>query len=181
MVNRDVTDQRREEHQALHDPLTGLPNRRLLTNRLYDALARAFRNRTPLAVLFVDLDGFKPVNDRHGHGAGDAVLKATAERLAAVVRSTDTVARLGGDEFVVVLENAGAATAVREVALRAVERVGAPIDIGGTAVSVRPSVGIAFAGLVDGEAVSPEGLLAAADDAMYVAKRRRCAVAFAPA
>jgi diguanylate cyclase (GGDEF)-like protein/PAS domain S-box-containing protein len=183
VVNRDISDQRREEHQALHDPLTGLPNRRLLTNRLYDALARAFRNQTRLALLFLDLDGFKPVNDRHGHAAGDEVLRAAARRLTAAVRQNDTVARLGGDEFVVLLEHAGDAAAVAQVAHRIADSVGEPVDVGGCAgestVSVRPSIGVAYATVVDGEAMSPETLIEAADQAMYLAKRRRSGMAFA--
>ena len=179
VVNRDVTDQRREEFRALHDPLTGLPNRRLLINRLYDALARAHRNRTSLAVLFLDLDGFKAVNDHYGHAAGDEVLRVTARRLCGAVRHTDTVSRLGGDEFVVVLEDSGDSDAVTQVASRIIESCDEPVDIGCAAgVTVRPSIGIAFADLEQGTDLQPEELVEAADEAMYVAKRERLGLAF---
>ncbi len=179
VVNRDVTDQRREEHQALHDALTGLPNRRLLTNRMYDALARANRTGLLIAVLFLDLDGFKPVNDRYGHAAGDEVLRATAHRLTTVVRTTDVVARLGGDEFVVVLEDAGSMASVSEGAQRIIDSVAIPVQVGTEVVSVRPSIGIAFG---DGRArqATPEALVHAADAAMYVAKRQKLGLSFAP-
>jgi diguanylate cyclase (GGDEF)-like protein len=181
VVNRDVTDQRREEHRALHDALTGLPNRRMLNHRLYDSFARACRNNWTLAVLFIDLDGFKPINDTYGHAAGDEVLKATATRLAHLVRRTDTVARLGGDEFVVVLEDAGTVRNISEIADRLVETVAAPIEIGSTAVVVRPSIGIVVAEGSEGLETTPEQLLEAADEAMYVAKRQRLGIWLSPA
>jgi diguanylate cyclase (GGDEF)-like protein/PAS domain S-box-containing protein len=181
VVNRDVTDQRREEHRALHDALTGLPNRRMLNHRLYDSFARACRNNWSLAVLFIDLDGFKPINDTYGHAAGDEVLKATATRLAHLVRRTDTVARLGGDEFVVVLEDAGTVRNISDIADRLVETVAAPIEIGSTTVVVRPSIGIVVAEGSEGLETTPEQLLEAADEAMYVAKRQRLGIWLSPA
>jgi diguanylate cyclase (GGDEF)-like protein/PAS domain S-box-containing protein len=180
-VNRDVTTQRHEEHRAMHDPLTGLPNRRRLNSALYDAFARACRTHLTLAVLFIDLDGFKEINDTHGHAAGDEVLKATAQRLIAVLRNRDTVGRLGGDEFVVILEEAGNVGAVEAVARRVCDGLAEPVDIGETHVSVLASIGVAVA--VDpeaGEQVSAESLLEAADQAMYVAKRERTGISFAP-
>lgn len=178
LVNRDITAQRREEHEALHDPLTGLPNRRMLTMRLYDAYARACRNHMPLAVLFIDLDGFKPINDTYGHAAGDEVLKAVAVRLLAVVRQTDTVARLGGDEFVVVLQETGSRSSVIEVTNRILESVAEPVEVGSTSVVVRASIGIAHAVEPSNEE-SAEDLLDAADLAMYEAKRAKRGMVFA--
>jgi GGDEF domain-containing protein len=116
VVHMDITaeadDLRRWRHQALHDPLTGLPNRALLEDRLAHAVAGAVREPGSVAVLFIDLDGFKQINDVHGHAAGDQVLKEVADRLAGVVRSGDTVGRWGGDEYLVVaerLEHSGSA------------------------------------------------------------------------
>jgi diguanylate cyclase (GGDEF)-like protein/PAS domain S-box-containing protein len=172
LLNRDVTAQRREEHLAMHDPLTGLPNRRMLTNRLREVFARACRTGRSMAVLFIDLDGFKPINDRFGHAAGDAVLTETAQRLVEVVRGTDIVGRLGGDEFLVILENAGSDENIRIVADRIFERVSEPMTIGGGDVSVRPSIGVAPARRPNADTHRPDQLLTAADDAMYLAKQR---------
>jgi diguanylate cyclase (GGDEF)-like protein/PAS domain S-box-containing protein len=180
-VNRDVTAQRHEEHRALHDALTGLPNRRRLDNALYEAFARACRTAHTLAVLFIDLDGFKPINDTYGHASGDVVLRATAERLVAELRSRDTVARLGGDEFVVVLEEAGNTGAVESVARRVADILAVPIDIGDLCVSVKASIGVAVVEKPDaGGQVNAKSLLEAADQAMYVAKRERTGISFAP-
>jgi diguanylate cyclase (GGDEF)-like protein len=179
LVNRDVTDQRREEHRALHDALTGLPNRRLLTNRLYDALARRHRTGSTLAVLFVDLDKFKPVNDTYGHAAGDEVLMVTARRLADVVRHSDTVARLGGDEFVVVVEDAGTQENIRCVTRRVVESLAEPIDLGGPKAEVRASIGVAVVNAPQGGGeVAPETLIGIADEAMYEAKHNNWGMRF---
>jgi diguanylate cyclase (GGDEF)-like protein/PAS domain S-box-containing protein len=172
LLSRDVTAQRREEHLAMHDPLTGLPNRRMLTNRLREVFARACRTGRSMAVLFIDLNGFKPINDRYGHAAGDAVLTETAQRIVGAVRGTDVVGRLGGDEFLVILENAGTDENIRTVADRIYERVGEPMTIGRDDISVRPSIGVAPAHRPDAETRRPDQLLAAADDAMYVAKQR---------
>jgi diguanylate cyclase (GGDEF)-like protein/PAS domain S-box-containing protein len=180
VVNRDVTAQRREEHRALHDALTGLPNRRMLNGRLYEAFARACRSKYSIAVFFIDLDGFKPINDTHGHTAGDEVLRATAERLSATVRTSDTVGRLGGDEFLVILEKAGTVDNVTQVAHRIIEAVAEPIEVPGTTVSVRPSIGIALTEQPDASGSAPDRMLDAADKAMYVAKRERRGLAFAP-
>ncbi|MBN1173174.1 MAG: sensor domain-containing diguanylate cyclase [Micromonosporaceae bacterium] len=177
LVNRDITAQRREEHEALHDALTGLPNRRMLTLKLYDAYARACRHQRSLAVLFIDLDGFKPINDTYGHAAGDEVLKAVASRITATLRVTDTVARIGGDEFVVVLQETGDRDSVVEVTRRILDSVAEPVEIGATSVKVLASIGIAHAvePTIDGAA---DDLLDAADLAMYEAKRQRIGMAF---
>jgi diguanylate cyclase (GGDEF)-like protein/PAS domain S-box-containing protein len=166
----DVTEARRVEstlrRQALHDPLTGLPNRYLFLDRLDTAAAR--HARTPIrgtAVLFLDLDGFKPVNDTHGHAAGDGLLQQVAARLSSVVRSTDTIARLGGDEFAIICEDIDESGAMR-VAGKILAELRRPVEHAGTAHQVGVSIGVA---------VSPphpfDDLVALADRAMYQAKQ----------
>ncbi len=151
---------------ANHDPLTGAPSVRLLRERIAQAIARAEREGTPFAVLFVDLDGFKQVNDRFGHDAGDAVLKRVASQMAACVRGTDTVARLGGDEFAVILENVSEELA-RRIAGRIVERVSAAQALPQGTARVGASVGIAF---YPRHGRNMDALLKAADGAMYRVK-----------
>ncbi len=170
---RDVSDRNALEaqlsRQALTDVLTGLPNRALLTDRLRSALHRLDRIGGALAVLFVDLDRFKVVNDSLGHHAGDELLRQVAARFTAIVRDTDTVARFGGDEFVVVcehLDGRGDATALAE---RLLEELRRPVRIGGRDVVVSGSIGIALS-TSSGE--EPETLLRDADAAMYWAKDR---------
>ena len=143
-------------HQALHDPLTGLPNRTLLADRLRLALSRLRRTDVCLAVLFLDLDGFKGVNDALGHAAGDQFLVEVAHRLRGVLRGGDTAARVGGDEFVVLCEVAGAAEA-RGIADRVVAEVPGAVSVG---------VALAVGGDED-----PDALVRAADAAMYLVKR----------
>ena len=155
-------------HQALHDPLTGLPNRALLADRLDQAAARAGRQPDPLAVLFLDLDRFKVVNDGIGHSAGDELLQVVARRLVDTVRPGDTVARFGGDEFVVLCENLSEPDAVA-LADRVAERLSIPVSIAGRDVAVTASIGIVVA---DPAGTSPEDLLRDADTAMYQAKER---------
>lgn len=169
-IGRDIGERKvleaRLAHQATHDLLTGLPNRILFLDRLTHALARRERGARP-TLLFVDLDGFKGVNDGLGHEAGDRVLRAVAERLHECVRVEDTAARFGGDEFAILLPAmADRHTAVR-IAARIIERVSAPILLGAREVVVTPSVGIA---LGTGRAIPPEELLRRADVAMYRAK-----------
>ncbi|MEV4510058.1 sensor domain-containing diguanylate cyclase [Dactylosporangium sp. NPDC049525] len=181
-VNRDVTEQRRQEHEAAHDVLTGLPNRRRLVGRIRDAGERVRRGGGPMAVLFLDLNGFKPVNDRHGHAVGDELLIRIAGRLAGTVRSTDFVARLGGDEFVVVLEQFGAVERVMPVLQRILHAVEEPMQLSTATVTVSTSIGVALAGDTGAPAelvVDPEQLVKAADEAMYRAKRLPGHVAFA--
>ena len=170
LVNRDVTTQRREEHLATHDALTGLPNRRMLNDRLYEAFSRGCRTGWSVAILFIDLDGFKPINDRYGHAAGDEVLRLTAQRLVNAVRRTDTVGRLGGDEFLVILEDTGTDENISAVANRIVHSVSVPMVFGDVSVTVRPSVGVAAVHHPDSERHRPDHLMAAADQAMYMAK-----------
>lgn len=168
---QDVTERKRFEeqlaHQALHDPLTGLPNRTLALDRLGQALARAGRSGSTVAVLFIDLDHFKVVNDSLGHHVGDHLLIAVARRLRKVLRSTDTVARLGGDEYLMVCDELPGA----QEAIRMTERVeGAlarPIELEGEEQVVTASIGVAIADAPDQEA---EALVRDADAAMYRAK-----------
>ena len=154
-------------HAALHDQVTSLPNRMLLYDRLAHAVAGAHRDRRTLAVLLVDLDGFKQVNDRFGHRNGDDVLAEVARRLQGAVRAADTVARLGGDEFVAVLPGADRSTALG-IAQRMLGDLGQPMPVAGHSVAISASVGVALYP-VHGE--QPEPLLLSADHAMYVAKR----------
>jgi diguanylate cyclase (GGDEF)-like protein/PAS domain S-box-containing protein len=160
--------QERLEHQALHDPLTGLANRDLLMDRLSHALARSARSGLRTLVMFCDLDHFKDVNDTLGHETGDHVLVTVADRLRAAVRPGDTVARLGGDEFVVVAEQLPGAEAERALADRVQAVLDKPVRIGGTEVRMGASLGLAVAG-PDADARS---LLREADAAMYRAKAR---------
>lgn len=153
---------------ALHDPLTGLPNRVLFFDRLEQALARSRRDRRLVAVLMFDLDHFKSINDRYGHDVGDAVLRQVAERLRAVVRDTDTAARIGGDEFVVLITGASELSAVRLVTSRLLATFHEALDIGGTTLRIIPSAGLA---VQDDEELAPDELLRRADVAMYSAKR----------
>ena len=156
-----------QESLALTDPLTGLPNRRLLVDRVSMALVRARRDQSAMAVLYLDLDGFKEINDRLGHGAGDALLKMVAGRLSAAVREEDTVARLGGDEFVIVLHLSDGADA-GQVASKLIAAVSQPYEIEGQAVSVTISAGVALYP-VHGE--DAETLMKSADLVLYEAKR----------
>ena len=156
-------------HQALHDDLTGLPNRALFLDRLGQALSRLGRHSTSVAVLFLDLDRFKAVNDALGHAAGDELLRAVASRLASVLRAGDTAARLSGDEFAVLCEDVAGERHAVGVAERVAEALRAPFAIGGDQVYARSSVGIALA--VEGDE-DADALLHEADAAMYRAKQR---------
>ena len=153
---------------AQQDPLTGLANRRLLTNRISAAIANARRTKSAMAVVYLDLDGFKEVNDSAGHGAGDALLKEVARRLESVVRQEDTVARLGGDEFVIALWHVASAGDVSTVATKVVEIVSTPYCSEGREIGVTTSVGVGVYP-VDGE--DAEALMKSADVALYAAKR----------
>jgi diguanylate cyclase (GGDEF)-like protein len=155
-------------HQALHDALTGLPNRLLVAESLEQALERSSRSGAEVAVLFVDLDRFKLINDSRGHAAGDELLVTVAERLRRVVRPDDVVARFGGDEFVVVCEDSAAALEASVLAERILTTLREPVLVGGQEVFLSASVGIA---VVDGSG-SPSGLLRDADAAMYRAKEK---------
>ena len=177
---QDITEQRSAEealaHQALHDSLTGLPNRTLLLDRLTHALARLERADTSVGVLFLDIDRFKVINDSLGHPAGDNMLLAMAGRLKAILRASDTLARFGGDEFVLLCEDLTGEDEALEIADRIGEVMAPPLSWGGGELVISVSTGIAMASspLVTGEA-----LLRDADAAMYRAKadgRARSAV-----
>lgn len=154
--------------KSLRDDLTGLPRRTLLLDRLQAAWRHAQRNGEVAALLFIDLDGFKQVNDAHGHDAGDAVLRATAQRLVSGVRSNDSVARLGGDEFVVLLASANSLAGAEVVAGKLLSSLAEPVPYQGQLLRVGASIGVT---LVDAGAESPDALLRRADAAMYEAKR----------
>ncbi len=168
---RDITERKGLEQrlmqQALHDPLTGLPNRTLFMNRLERSLARGRRRESKVAVLFMDLDNFKFVNDSLGHEAGDLLLVAVSKRVQPCLRSEDTIARLGGDEFAILIEDVKYTSEPAYVAERIVEELQAPFTLGGQLVVITPSIGIAIG---DSSQDPSEHLLREADLAMYRAK-----------
>jgi len=170
-VQRDVTERHAAaaalRHQALHDTLTGLPNRALLRDRLEHGLHLAQRDGVPLALLLLDLDGFKRVNDTRGHDVGDLLLQVVADRLRVTLRAADTVGRLGGDEFAALLPGATTAGAT-EAARALLSALAAPVALGGQTVVVGASVGIA---LFPAHGADAATLLRRADAAMYAAKR----------
>ncbi len=171
-ISRDITQQALAEEQVLynahHDLLTGLPNRRLFMDRLEQEVKHIQRSSLPLAILFLDLDGFKEVNDTLGHDAGDRLLCEVAERLVECVRNDDTVARLGGDEFAVILAGAKQRVGVQRVAQTIIEALAKPFHIAQQSVQISASIGITF---YPQDASSPVALLQAADQAMYRAKK----------
>ncbi|HET6603457.1 MAG TPA: EAL domain-containing protein [Xanthomonadaceae bacterium] len=173
-VLADITDKKRAEQElrylANYDTLTGLPNRTLLSERLARAVVRARRQDNRVAVLFLDLDRFKDINDSMGHAAGDRILKAAAARLLTTMRETDTVARLGGDEFTVVLEETADVASAEQVAIKILQAFSDPLEIDGrTEVQITPSIGIS---LYPDHGLVPTDLLKFADTAMYQAKER---------
>ena len=171
-VIADITDHwdraQLVQHMALHDSLTGLPNRTLLMERLSQLIVKTVRESRKIALMFLDLDGFKSVNDRYGHAVGDLVLKTVSARLLGLLRNSDTVARLGGDEFVILLDNPESCENVALVASRVIEEVNGPMELDGTTVHVGTSIGIAT---FQNDGMSATDLLKRADDAMYVAKK----------
>jgi diguanylate cyclase (GGDEF)-like protein/PAS domain S-box-containing protein len=170
-VFSDITDEKQEaeriRYRASYDALTGLPNRALLHDRLLQSLAKASRERGHLGLLFIDLDGFKPVNDHFGHLVGDHLLVAVAERMHGCVRESDTVARLGGDEFVIVLPDMVSASDAQLVAAKVVASLGVPFELDGVSAQIGTSIGIA---IYPQNGQTAEELLRAADHAMYIAK-----------
>jgi diguanylate cyclase (GGDEF)-like protein/PAS domain S-box-containing protein len=170
---RDISERKafeeQLEHQAFHDPVTQLPNRALLNERVRHALARARRENTALAVIFLDLDDFKTINDSLGHTAGDRVLLEVAKRLATSIRASDTAARFGGDEFAILLEDHKGPQEVAETAERIVERLKMPLHIDGKEIVIRASLGLSIHDTQS--AVGADELVRNADAAMYIAKR----------
>ncbi len=171
---RDISERKAFEeqlaHQAFHDPITNLANRALFHDRVRHAIEWQERDRRPVAVLFMDLDDFKTINDSLGHATGDRLLAEVGERLRQTLRAADTAARLGGDEFAILLEDSGEGIQAADVAERILRSFDAPFELDGTEVFVRTSVGIAISeGEGDGRTAAEE-LLRNADVAMYMAK-----------
>ncbi|GAB4088525.1 bifunctional diguanylate cyclase/phosphodiesterase [Hydrogenophaga soli] len=160
--------QQRLEHIAHYDPLTDLPNRVLLNDRLNRAMARCQRHEQSMAVVYLDLDGFKQVNDQHGHEVGDQLLVALGRKMAASLREGDTLARVGGDEFVAVLTDLGAHADFTQVLQRLLDAASAPIAVGPLTLQVSASIGVT---VYPQDASEPEQLLRHADQAMYQAKQ----------
>jgi diguanylate cyclase (GGDEF)-like protein len=154
-------------HLAQHDPMTGLPNRRCFFERLERAIANARRSNKPLAVLFVDLDHFKQINDRFGHAVGDQVLQSVARQLSSITREIDTVARLGGDEFVILLEHFEQTRDILQIVQKLHERFQTSLLIDGHELDIHASIGVS---LYPRDGISAEQLLQYADSAMYNAK-----------
>ena len=180
-VNEDITKRRQDEaqilYQANYDLLTGLPNRTLLMDRLRQNVLQAHRSRKEFAVLFIDLDRFKAVNDLYGHVVGDELMKAAASRLHAEFRETDTVARFGGDEFVVILQGVSSADVVAVIAGKIIDSLSQPFTLGERKISIGASIGITlFPDDVDAGDENTENIVGAllsnADMAMYQAKAR---------
>jgi diguanylate cyclase (GGDEF)-like protein/PAS domain S-box-containing protein len=168
-ITRERESEARIQFLAHHDPLTGLANRVLILDRLEFILAGARRRGTHVAVLFIDLDNFKTVNDSLGHAAGDALLRTVAERITASLRRGDSVARLGGDEFLVILPDLDSEQAASPVAEKLISSVGQPISIDGQVVSTSPSIGVS---LFPRDGSTSDALIRNADAAMYLAKER---------
>jgi diguanylate cyclase (GGDEF)-like protein/PAS domain S-box-containing protein len=170
-VLNDITEKWQQDERtkrlAYHDVLTDLPNRALMTERLGRMISLTQREKRNVAVLFLDLDGFKVVNDSIGHAVGDAVLVQVAQRLLALLRQSDTVARIGGDEFVVLLDNPANEQEVERIAMRIVDRLTTAMDVGPHCVTIGASIGIAR---YPNEGRTPAELLKNADTAMYAAK-----------
>ncbi|BBE51829.1 Cyclic di-GMP phosphodiesterase Gmr [Ferriphaselus amnicola] len=170
----DITEKKQQQEKierlAYYDSLTGLPNRVVLADRMEQAMARADRNNRHIAFCYIDLDGFKPINDRYGHKAGDKVLIEIGRRLSETIRSNDTVARLGGDEFVLLLSDLETASEGNQILARVLERVAQPCDISADiSVAVTASIGVA---LYPSDENDPDTLLRHADQAMYQAKQQ---------
>jgi diguanylate cyclase (GGDEF)-like protein/PAS domain S-box-containing protein len=169
--SRDITERRQTEermrHMAAHDSLTGLPNRVLFADRLTQAISMARRDARQCALLYLDLDRFKPVNDTYGHDTGDRLLKRVAERLRGVVRESDTVARVGGDEFTVLLLDIASPQNAVAVAEKILQTLTTPFRLDGREIRIGTSIGVAF---FPADAEDPDTLIKKADAAMYGAK-----------
>jgi diguanylate cyclase (GGDEF)-like protein/PAS domain S-box-containing protein len=172
-IARDISDRKRAEaamsFQAYHDPLTGLPNRALFADRLKLSMAQASRQDQVFAIMYVDLDGFKAINDSLGHGIGDELLKELASRLRRALRETDTLARVGGDEFNLLLPQVGDRKDAAQIAQKLLDMMKRPFCLGGQTFRLTMSVGIAF---YPGDGETIEQLVKNADDAMYAVKAR---------
>jgi len=174
---RDITErkqfERQLEHQAFHDPVTNLANRALFRDRVLHAIERQERDAKPIAVLFMDIDDFKTINDSLGHAAGDGLLLQVGDRLKNVLRAADTAARLGGDEFAILLEDGGEGIQAADVADRIMQMLEVPFALEGKEVFIRASVGIAVSESAgEGGEEASEALMRNADVAMYMAKEK---------
>jgi diguanylate cyclase (GGDEF)-like protein len=158
------------KYTALHDPLTALPNRRLFEDRLDQAIKTARRSGGQAALLYLDLDGFKPVNDLYGHDAGDIVLRDAAVRIQSCIRTSDTAARIGGDEFVVILQDVAGRERARMVSQKIVDAIRQPFMVSAQKCRVGVSIGIS---LFPDDGNDLKTLMKAADQAMYEIKRQR--------
>lgn len=172
-INRDITSRKLMEaaihRMAYQDSLTGLPNRSLLQDRLVQALKQAKRHRQKVTLLYLDLDGFKAINDTFGHGIGDELLKVVSDRLQNQLRSSDTVARLGGDEFLILLPEAGRVRAGSNIAGKIISEIRRPYLIAGRRMQISTSIGMA---IYPHDGRSAETLIKKADQAMYAAKAK---------
>jgi len=172
-VNRDITERVQSEEElarlAHYDPITGLANRSLLLDRLDRMLLHVRRTKESFAVLFIDLDGFKRINDNAGHRVGDQVLKEAAQRMERSLRESDTVSRLGGDEFVVLVDRVGVPEDAGRVARKLLGTLREPVEVAGRKHRLSGSIGIA---IYPFHGTTADDLLTYADDAMYRAKRR---------
>lgn len=167
--------ERHTSHLALHDSLTSLPNRNYFQERLDHVLTHSVKQRESLAVLYLDLDGFKPINDAYGHTTGDELLRIVATRLTQALRAEDMVSRLGGDEFACLLGESPSREQLGQLACKLFQTVSAPVKIGKLKLSVRPSIGIA---ICHSDGATAEALIKSADAAMYRAKRHQTGYAF---
>lgn len=168
LLYKTVAEQGRvQKEMALHDPLTSLPNRRLLMDRIEKAMQHATRTRQLIAVMYIDLDGFKEVNDVYGHHCGDELLRIVGTRLRNAARREDTVARIGGDEFIMLIAGIGAPKDVTQPAGKVLQSLSEPFEFCDVTVKISASIGVAFYPL---GAEDAESLLERADSALYVAK-----------
>jgi diguanylate cyclase (GGDEF)-like protein len=174
-LDRTKAGERRAHHLATHDNLTSLPNRLLFLDRLAQSIDGGTRKSLPMALLYLDLDGFKDINDAHGHTVGDEVLKVVSSRLRAALRHGDLVSRLGGDEFACLLDPSPALQPLCILADKLYAEVAHPIRCNGLELQVQASMGIVVA---DAWPASAEQMIADADQAMYHAKRTRCRYRF---
>jgi len=173
---RDITDRKQLENllknEARNDPLTGLPNRRKLEEVLPIAIQRAKTNKTNLSLLFVDLDGFKAINDNHGHNVGDMLLREVANRIDKSTRQSDTVVRYAGDEFVIILEGVKNPLDTRKIAEKILREISQPAQFGNIHITITVSIGISWYSFEDDQQIQPTELIRLADKAMYTAKQK---------
>ena len=175
-LKRALEREKRAHHLAFHDELTALPNRRFFRERLDLAVSNPGGSSPPLAVFYLDLDGFKALNDNYGHDTGDALLHLVATRLSHAVRAEDLVSRLGGDEYACLIAGVSSRERLQQIASTLFKAVSAPFTIGALTLTVRPSIGVA---VYPSDGSTTDELLKAADKAMYSAKRSRSVYSFA--